>query len=431
MVQNFSAVVKADTGPIQITSMTGFNTLRERTNADASDLVGPLFNAIFAVPPYAIATTQVNNDKLTQELRASASVGPKLDVLAGVFYTHEKTPNYASLYGVMPYTGEPTTPLNVFALDSASTLDEYSVFSDLTYRFTSQFDVQAGVRLSHIDQVFPAFLTYLPAPPSPSVTPRTWAHATPVTYLLTPRFFITPELMVYARAASGYRPGGSNSSPGVPPEYGPDKTYTYEVGTKDAFLENRLTVDLSVYYVAWRDVQTENQINGFPYPGNGGGAKSQGVELTVTAKPFHATTVSGWVDYDDAVLTKALPSAAGDGLPGDRLPLSTKYSGRISVRQDLPVFNGAAPFVAIDASYTGNRLGIFQPTPLRQEYGGYTQTNAIAGINYQAWMVNAYINNVADARGELNGGLGYGFNNPLLFIFIQPRTVGLSFTRKF
>jgi outer membrane receptor protein involved in Fe transport len=388
---------------------------------------------VFGFPPYVIATNPLSNNKFSQELRASASVGATLDVLAGLFYTHEKTLPSASIYGVNPYTAAPTTPVNGFSLNDPSTLDEYAAFTDLTYHFTSQLDVQLGVRADHIDQVFPAFFTYSPVPPSPSVTPRTWAHATPVTYLLTPQYFITPDLMLYARAASGYRPGGSNTTPGVPPQFDPDKTYTYEAGTKDSFLGSRLTADLSVYYVAWKDIQTQTQANGngFPFTGNGGGAKSQGVELTVTAKPFRATTVSGWVDYDDAVLTKALPSAAGYGLAGDRLPLSTKYSGNVSIRQDLPAFSGVAPFASIDASYTGNRVGIFQPTALRQEYGGYTQTNIVAGINYQAWLVNGYVNNVTDSRGELNGGLGYGFNNPLLFLFIQPRTVGLSFTRKF
>jgi hypothetical protein len=44
---------------------------------------------------------------------------------------------------------------------------------------------------------------------------------------------------------------------------------------------------------------------------NDNDAKGDGVELTVSAKPFKATAVSGWVDYDHAVLTSNFPNGAG------------------------------------------------------------------------------------------------------------------------
>lgn len=59
------------------------------------------------------------------------------------------------------------------------------------------------------------------------------------------------------------------------------------------------------------------------------------------------------------------------------------------------------------------------------------KSTIVAGINYQPCLISGYVNNVTDSRGELNGGLVYGFNNPLLFLFIQRRTAGVSFTRKF
>jgi len=70
----------------------------------------------------------------------------------------------------------------------------------VTYRFTDRFDLQVGGRISHINQVFEPFSKFGALNnPNPLFTPETEAHATPFTYLVTPRFNLTPETMVYAR----------------------------------------------------------------------------------------------------------------------------------------------------------------------------------------------------------------------------------------
>jgi outer membrane receptor protein involved in Fe transport len=58
---------------------------------------------------------------------------------------------------------------------------------------------------------------------------------------VTPQFFVSPDLQLYARVASGYRIGGPNlengatgTGPyqGIPAQYNPDKTINYEIGIK-------------------------------------------------------------------------------------------------------------------------------------------------------------------------------------------------------
>ena len=82
------------------------------------------------------------------------------------------------------------------------------------------------------------------------------------TYLVTPQFKLSRELMVYARASSGYRPGGSNGaalpgqgSAGRPAQYNSDKLKSYELGLKADTLEHRLVIDTSLYYVDFRGLQ--------------------------------------------------------------------------------------------------------------------------------------------------------------------------------
>jgi outer membrane receptor protein involved in Fe transport len=49
------------------------------------------------------------------------------------------------------------------------------------------------------------------------------------------------------------------------------------------------------------------------------------------------------------------------------------------------------------------------------------------------WTINLYANNVTNRRVVLDGGLDFGanFSNPNTFIYLQPRTVGVTVARAF
>ena len=50
-------------------------------------------------------------------------------------------------------------------------------------------------------------------------------------------------------------------------------------------------------------------------------------------------------------------------------------------------------------------------------------------MNYETWKTSVFVNNLADKRGLLQGGLG--FCTPSTFQYIEPRTAGLSVTKSF
>jgi outer membrane receptor protein involved in Fe transport len=239
--------------------------------------------------------------------------------------------------------------------------------------------------------------------------------------------------MVYARAASGFRPGGGNLVfPGVPITFNPDKTYNYEAGLKGDFLDHKLSSDISLYYIDWQNIQiNERTASNHGYTGNGGRAKSEGVELSLTGHPWAGFTVSGWTDYDHAVLTNRFPTTATvAGLPGDRLPASPTWSASSSVRQEVPLWSNVSGYAAGTVTYVGDRLGVFlAPGQTRQYLPGYTQVDLTIGAQWEGWELNLYTNNVTDRRGVLQGGAGYSI--PTSFYFIRPRIVGLSISKSF
>ena len=256
------------------------------------------------------------------------------------------------------------------------------------------------------------------------------------TYLVTPRYKVSSDFMIYARFASGYRPGGSNyfAGAGTPVQYNPDKTQDYELGVKGEFLDHTFTVDASLYYIDWKDIQVSetNPVNGVSYLANASGAKSQGLELSVESRPLTGLTIAAWITLSDAVLTQAFPRDSNAyGVSGDRLPYSSRFSGNLSLEQDFPLSSRLTGLFGGTVSYVGERAGEFAPTATanRQSYPSYTKADLRAGAKYDSWTVNLSVNNVADQRGILAGGLGTGV--PFEFIVIQPRTVALSVVKRF
>jgi iron complex outermembrane recepter protein len=253
------------------------------------------------------------------------------------------------------------------------------------------------------------------------------------TYLVTPQYKVSPDLMVYARFASGYRPGGPNTNValfGISQQYGPDKTLNYELGVKGSVLDHKLSFDASAYYIDWKQIQIQLVADGQSYYANGSRAKSQGVELALESRPVTGLTLSGWVTWNDAVLTEPLPpSSTVLGSDGDRLPLSSRFSGNVSFEQSFPLVSQWLGYVGGTLSYVGERIGNFEPTAPRQVLPGYAKTDFRAGVRNDSWNVNLFADNVADRRGVLEGGLDNV--NTAGYYYIQPRTIGLSLSKSF
>jgi outer membrane receptor protein involved in Fe transport len=243
--------------------------------------------------------------------------------------------------------------------------------------------------------------------------------------------------MVYARLASGYRPGGpnTNSTPNPVPNYKRDTTQNYEIGVKGSALDHALNFDASLYYIDWKDIQLQ-VFNGTSIYVNGSRAKSQGVEFSVESRPRRGLTLAAWAAWNDAVLTQDFPNtgtANAVGSSGDRLPNSSRFSGALSLDQEFPLTGAMTGFVGATLSYFGDRrdvfTSIFAASPERQYLPAYARTDLRGGARYETWTLNLFVNNATDRRGVVTGGIGA--TNPIAFTYIQPRTAGLSFSKAF
>ncbi len=441
--QLYDALLDGAIGSVHFSSITSYSRLASSLYGDATayfSFFEPLFGGNVAFSD----SDEVSNDKFTQELRFSGPLGRSFEWLLGGFYTHEYS-KFAAFYNVNDaQTGALVPPLGsiYFGPPASTTTTELAGFTDLTWKITTNLSLQVGGRLSHLVQYTPAGDIACGLLVGGGCTPPSYAAKTtadPFTYMVTPSYRVSSNLMVYARAASGYRAGGGTDSPPpgstcityqYPCSFVPDKTHNYELGTKGQFFDQKLTVDTSLYYIDWLGLQlAQHSSIGLTYIGNGNSAKSEGIELTIETRPFATLTISGNVAWDKAVLTKPLANAPNTfyGLPGYRLPYSPQFSGSLSVRQEFPL-GKLHGFVEAREIYVGNRIGEFQSSPVRQYYPCYAETGLSIGVHDEAWTANVYANNLTDRQGLLYGGLGY---YPGAFGVNRPRTIGLTVTKDF
>jgi outer membrane receptor protein involved in Fe transport len=330
--------------------------------------------------------------------------------------------------------------------------EEKAAFADVTYHFTPQFDLQVGARYSSNDQESGGITTVAtPAqrffgPGSTEPTAKSSDNA--FTWLVTPRYKISPDTMAYLRIATGYRPGGPNGAglAGVPLSFGSDTVTSYEAGLKGALPALKATYEAALFQIDWDDIQllTTDVVSQLTYYTNGSTARSRGIELSGRWAPVRGLSIEAAGTYLDAKLTDPLRPPAGAspiyGAKGDRLPGSAKISGSLSTEYNWAIGEVYSAYVGGGLAYVGERYAEFSNIPvtatLNAAYGArlkmpsYTTVDLRAGIYSNDWRFAAYIKNLGDKRGVVEATTRGGTSSPQA-IFLQPRTMGVNVTRSF
>ncbi|HEY3696134.1 TonB-dependent receptor [Phenylobacterium sp.] len=149
----------------------------------------------------------------------------------------------------------------------------------------------------------------------------------------------TPDVMTYARYATGYRAGGFNirAALGGSLIYLPEKVKSYEAGLKAEFLDRRLRINGAAYYTDYQDLQVGQFIAGGG--SNSGNAKAtyKGFELEAQAVPIDNLTLSGSVGYTSPKYQRIFfPSPVATATPGVFTNGSLANYGDIAQFQYVP-----------------------------------------------------------------------------------------------
>jgi len=429
-------------------SLTSISSYQGQTASWWTDFTfrfGALIGGILGVPnPQNVGVfdhVTLDDHKVTQEVRLASPSTNRLEWLAGLYFTHEKSVQPERFSDPFDTTTLVTIPVSggIFTDPNHDSFKEYAGYGDLTYHFTSQFKVLGGVRVTHDseDNVTP-FSGLLNGPAAIAIADTS---STTTTYLFSPSYDLNDHNMIYLRIASGFRPGGptglttTSVYAGAPATYGPDTLTNYEIGYKAGLPEERMTIDVSGFDIEWKNVQVLTEVGGFLSTGNGASARSAGMEIAWKWRPISGLNLSANAAYTDAYLTADSPGISGKS--GDRLPDVPEFSGDLSAEYEFPVTANVDGFAGGDYQYQGARIMDFisgLPAGVRRpSMPSYNTVNLHAGLTRGGFTGEAYIKNVSNEYGitRLTSEALDGYSAPLGAGVLQPRTFGLSISYQF
>ncbi len=398
---------------------------------DVSEAYPAVFGAFLPIDA-ALITSRLTLHKTTAEIRLASSGDQKLDYIVGLYYTDEDLGKFQMISG--SFNGEPL-PVDLGVIDIPATYREYAGYANATYHFTDRLDATLGVRISRNEQSFKQTGSGLIGVSNPGSS----ANDTVTTYMSTVRYRFSPDNMFYARAASGYRPGGPNlvmfdlvtgDSMGAT-AFKNDTLWNYELGLKLRPFP-WLTTDVSAFRIDWKDIQLPSIVNGIGVFANGGTARSEGVEFALTARPVPAWTTNLSGAWMKSRLTEAAPDVSGED--GERLPNSPRWS--LNASTDYELFNNGTLSASLGASwkYTGPRTASFDASANAPQYvlPSFHTVDLRAALTSDYWGVNFYVRNLFDTRGQISATTNFAFaGGPARVTVVQPRTFGAVLTTRF
>jgi iron complex outermembrane receptor protein len=313
-----------------LTSITAFNSF---------------VNNIYAQPgadvPVDVAEGQqyLTTNTASEELRITSPSSSRLEYVAGVYGFYERE-QYATTASLGPganrlYPGpnqEQVGDGGTFGFDQVTY--SASAFGQMTYKLTNWLRVLGGGRFDYDDKRAAFSSTDYPGDSAEylALNPRTPAQVLSRssgigTWMGSVEADVAKDVMVYFRAASGYKDGGFNARAavaGYPLEFGPETTTNFEVGMKSEFFDGKFLLNADIY---------DMFVNGFQQSvyasylgtaafvvGNAGNIRVQGLELEAKARPIEPLSISLNMDYNAGTFTD-YPDGNCPTYPGAYLPV--------------------------------------------------------------------------------------------------------------
>ena len=241
------------------------------------------------------------------------------------------------------------------------------------------------------------------------------------------------QTMIYARVASGYRPGGPNVAlPDVPPTVDSDTLVNYEAGVKSEFWDGRALVEATVFWIDWEDIQITSSSGGISFLTNGGTARSRGVEFSSVFSPVDGLRLGANAAYTDSELTEDVPHL--QGVDGDSLPGVPEYNASLTADYTWPVMQDWDASAGGGVRFVGERNTNFPADYRNVVIDSYGALDLHAQIANNTWTLRAYVKNVTNEDDFLNVGFvedGLGGPVELQGFVLQPRTIGVSLDARF
>ena len=413
----YSGRLAYDFGFAELSSTTSYSKLEILETADASRAFGPIWGGL------AIFPASLHQKKFTEEVRLTSASSQRFEWMVGFFYTDEDNDHQQIVHALdLQGNANAFDPFAIVGLPNKYM--EYALFGNATYKFNDRVHLTGGLRWAKNEQTFTQSFA-IPLLGLVSGGPGE-SEEDVFTFSISPQFNISRDAMVYARIASGYRPGGPNVAlPGFPATVDSETVTSYEAGVKASFLDRVVSLDAAVYLLDWNDLQIgqafANGINGLV---NAGTAKSKGFEAALSVYPLPGLTLGANFAYADSECTQTTPNCTD----GDRLPNIPKASGALTANYDFPLSGTAEGHVGGAFRFVGDRISGAESAPDTIPVDGYSTLDLNGSVTFDnRWTVRAYVRNLFDTEGRITSNRADTVNPGFIStVPLQPRTIGLA-----
>lgn len=249
------------------------------------------------------------------------------------------------------------------------------------------------------------------------------------------------QARAFVRVAKGFRPGGSNTTntldPSIPPGYGPETLWAYELGLKTEPTSG-MVLNAYLFNNEWTDLQLSFQrpslpgVN-VPYVANAGHARARGAELEIQARATPRLSLLGTLSFTDAKLTEDVRDLTGAirARAGNPIPYSPRWQVGVAVDYSVPL-GGVDGFFHVDYKYASSHQSDGSNNPA-QLNGAKHDLGLRIGIEGDSWRLALFGQNMLNRDNEFAVFYVNQNDAPILRYtsYSRPRTIGAEFSLKF
>ncbi len=398
-------------------------------------------------------------EQFTQEFRIASSYDGAFNFLLGAFYFDEEASSETRI--THPALAEGARVLGLPSLyemyrvesDPVKT-ESLALFGEGYWDINDQTRLTVGLRYTDDEKEARSRLILL------NFAPEGWAEGKDdwqeVTGKATLEYSINEDSMVYASYARGYKAGGLN--PGGPSGgeiFDPEFINSFELGTKNMFLEGRLQANLGAFYYDYEDMQI-GQINETTTTTVNGDATVMGIESEFVFAPTEALRFDlglAWLDFEiddfqsadqgdpDGIAPGTTPALDENGDPrftddgllikdldGNKVRNAPEYSVNLGAQYDFALASGYSLTARADYFWQDDFYANEFNKP-SDEFDGWEQLDLQLTLRpaEENWHVMAFVKNALDnddvTRMNQEGPEVGLFRNATV---LEPRTYGVE-----
>ena len=326
-------------------------------------------------------------------------------------------------------------------------LTETALFGEVTYQLSDSIELAAGVRAYDYDRDLDRVDDGLFG--GQDISGATIGDSG-TNFSASVTYSPNDSLSLYSRVSDGFRPGtiaGFTAPPECVPELialGVDPNSTvngldadsltnYEAGVKTRLFDNRVSLNLSAYYIEWEDIQVDIRLDcSVTINANAGQASIRGLEFDSTFALGDNWDVNFAVGVADSELDEDAPALGGSA--GDPLPEVSELTASAGVQYSFPLVGDFSGYVRADTSYGDQSLYNFRISNprLRDIKEELLLLNLRFVVDYEEWEFSLYAKNALNEiqRGQCRDS-SLLIPGERITCTNVPRTVGIGVDRRF